>query len=239
MNKIDRNRFVRVKEKSKQRFFKAIFLIVCEGEKTEPNYFKKFDNRIINIVDVDHDIRNEIECVGIGSNTLRVVEKAITMRDAELGKYDRVWAVFDKDSFPDENFNNAIDKAMSKKIGCAWSNEAFELWYLLHFYYRDTGMSRNEYKKVIEKAVGEKMGAEFKYEKNSPNMYDILNEYGNQVSAIKNAEKLMEFHAKQQKPFAKQNPATMVYKLVEELIGRSDDLNNEIKTKVHGNANDV
>lgn len=43
--------------------------------------------------------------------------------------------------------------AKDNNIGCAWSNEAFELWYLLHFIDRITSMERSEYKNAISSAV--------------------------------------------------------------------------------------
>ena len=71
------------------------FLIVCEGEKTEPNYFNGF--RVPKAV---------VKVVGTGENTIRVVEKAIK-RMAE-DDYDQVWCVFDRDIFPEENFTAAL-----------------------------------------------------------------------------------------------------------------------------------
>ena len=46
------------------------FIIVCEGEKTEPNYFSRFrvPKQIISII-------------GLGANTVTVVEKAIEERN--------------------------------------------------------------------------------------------------------------------------------------------------------------
>ena len=100
------------------------FLIVCEGEKTEPNYFKSFPKKVGRyIFDLEFD--------GGGISTLKVVEKAIELRDKSRQKYDRVWAVFDRDSFKVNSFNSAVLKAKANNIECAWSNEAFELWYLL------------------------------------------------------------------------------------------------------------
>lgn len=86
-----------------------------------------------------------------------------------LRKIDKVWAVFDKDSFPAKNFNNAINKGENSKpkINCAWTNEAFELWYLLHFNYYNTGISRVQYQKLIEKEVNKVANqTDFKYRKN-------------------------------------------------------------------------
>ena len=57
--------------------------------------------------------------------------------------FDRVWVVFDKDDFDD--FNDAIKKAHKLGFQSAWTNEAFELWYYLHFEYLDTGIGREAY----------------------------------------------------------------------------------------------
>ena len=128
----------------------AYFLIVCEGEKTEPNYFKAFPKKTGKII-------YDIEFDGGGISTLGVVEKAIELRDKSNQKFDRVWAVFDRDSFKSTSFNSAILKARANGIDCAWSNEAFELWYLLHFHNRITAMDRKEYEKAIEEAVNDKL----------------------------------------------------------------------------------
>jgi hypothetical protein len=203
----------------------AYFLIVCEGEKTEPNYFKSFPKKIGKIV-------YDIEFDGGGISTLKVVEKAIELRDKSKQKYDRVWAVFDRDSFKSNSFNSAILKANSNGIECAWSNEAFELWYLLHFHNRTTSMKREDYKKAIELAINAKIKNkknQFKYEKNNPNMFSLLKKYGNQSQAIKWAENLNKnFDGSK---FSEFNPATQVFKLVEELNGNSEELNNEILLK--------
>ena len=219
----DLKRFARSSVKREPREIKISFLIVCEGEKTESNYFKKFNGKFGNVV-------FEIECEGKGYNTLKVVEEAIRIRDKNPNKYNRVWAVFDKDSFPDKDFNSAIQKAKTNNIGCAWSNEAFELWYLLHFQYRNTAMGREDYKKAIEDEINENWENKkkpFKYQKNSLETYDILQKYGNQAQAIKNAEKLSQQFDSQY--FAKHNPRTQVYELVKQLIRQDEKLNKEIK----------
>ena len=211
------------------RELKAFFLIVCEGEKTEPNYFKSFPKTNGSIVfDLTFD--------GGGISTTKVVEKAIELRDKSTLKYDRVWAVFDKDSFLPVNFNRAIIDGKTKNICCAWSNEAFELWYLLHFVNRNTGMGRDEYRKAIEHEVNKQISAKtgrrsnsFKYKKNDKNMYQTLKIYGSEVNAIKWAKALSAVHVGQK--YAIYNPCTMVYELVEELNGKSQKLIDEINLK--------
>lgn len=83
------------------------FLIVCEGEKTEPNYFEKFKSKI-------NAVRKNsvaIEIKGVGKNTLSLVEDTIRLKNRANPDYTQVWCVFDRDSFPTGNFDNAIIKA--------------------------------------------------------------------------------------------------------------------------------
>ena len=218
-----KKRFQFKKEKKSKELI-AYFLIVCEGEKTEPNYFKAFPRQVGKLVyDVQFD--------GGGISTLKVVEKAIELRDRSQQKYDRVWAVFDKDSFKSASFNNAISKAKANNIECAWSNQAFELWYLLHFHNRITAMDREEYKKAIEDAVSSKLtkGKKFSYKKNDIAMYSLLNKVGDQNMAIRWAKELNNNIIGE--AFADYNPATQVFKLVEELTGKSKEFNDEIMEK--------
>ncbi|OFX44731.1 MAG: hypothetical protein A2046_08520 [Bacteroidetes bacterium GWA2_30_7] len=218
-------RFAKQAKKSKSRKLVTYFLIVCEGEKTEPNYFKSFPKKAGKFI-------YDIEFEGGGISTLKVVEKAMELRDKSKLKYDRVWAVFDRDSFKANSFNSAILKAKANNIGCAWSNEAFELWYLLHFHNRFTAMRREEYRKAIEDAVNAKLGNKkntFRYKKNETGMYSLLDKIGSQDLAINWAKTLAKSIEGEQ--FANYNPQTMVFKLVEELNGLSEELNDELMKK--------
>lgn len=217
--------FAKKAKKRKTRELVTYFLIVCEGEKTEPNYFKSFPKKVGKFI-------FNLEFDGGGISTLKVVEKAIELRDNSKQKYDRVWAVFDRDSFKANSFNSAILKGNAHNISCAWSNEAFELWYLLHFHNRVTAMKRDDYKKAIEEAVNVKLVKKkklFKYKKNDTGMYSMLNQTGSQDSAIKWAKQLAINNTGEQ--FANYNPQTMVFKLVEELNGESEELKAELQAK--------
>ncbi|MCK5200938.1 MAG: RloB domain-containing protein [Spirochaetales bacterium] len=179
------------------------FLIVCEGTKTEPNYFEAFKK------DLPRGLV-EVDVHGVGANTLTIVQEAKkTFQKSARGSnpYDEVWVVFDRDSFPADNFDNAIHSAKANNFGCAWSNEAFELWYLLHFEYRNTGMVRTEYKNCLGRYIGEE------YKKNDPGMYEKLKEFQN--IAIQHAERLMNQYPSV--PPSLSNPGTQVHLLVIEL----------------------
>lgn len=183
-------------------------LIVCEGSRTEPNYFKMFpvNKKIVSI-----DIR------GTGYNTISLVNKAIELKDkADKIKqsYNQVWCVFDKDSFPDNNFNNAINKALDHKIKVAYSNEAFELWYLLHFDYHNSAISRSQYYPLLSENICLLTnGKKTKYKKNDTKIYELL--LDKQPTAINNAKKLNALYT--DKRYSKHNPRTTVHLLVEEL----------------------
>lgn len=183
------------------------FLIVCEGEETEPNYFRAIGGTLpTHLVDV--------EVVGEGANTLSLVRRAQDLRDQRAkGDYpfDQVWVVFDRDSFDRDSFDNAVHMGEADGIGCAWSNEAFELWYILHFEDRQTGMRRTEYKKKLSKYLG------VRYRKNATDMYGQLAAKGAPVVAARRAERLEENRIGDGTTPSLANPCTTVYKLVDEL----------------------
>lgn len=192
------------------------YLIVCEGEKTEPNYFKSLKEKLpIGVVDY-------IEIEGEGKNTLTLIEEANKIRERKEKsingrKFDHTWAVFDRDSFPETNFDNAINKGeqQKRKINCAWSNEAFELWYLLHLEFVNVPMTREDYKPRIEHWLTERIGLPFKYAKNRADMYDILQKHGNEKQAIEWA-KILDSQYDDFR-FYTHNPNTKLYILVSQL----------------------
>lgn len=176
-------------------------LIVCEGEETEPNYFNSFP---INLGEL------QVKVIGTGYNTLSLVKKTIEIikKDEKAGiKYNQKWCVFDKDSF--QNFDNAIKMAHAHNIRTAYSNEAFELWFILHFNYLHTPLERSQYKHYLDKYLNSS------YSKNSKNMYKEL--LKNEKTAIDNAKRLFALQKKKNLPDSKLNPITTVHLLVEEL----------------------
>ena len=174
----------------------------------------------------------DIEVKGLGRGTKGVVEKAIELK--KKNNYDRVWAVFDKDEFPAKDFNEAILMGQNNGIEIAWSNEAFELWYLYHFQNVTTGVSRKHYEEKISAAVNASQKYRSKkkyiYAKKDPNNYDIMITYGSMDSAMQFAEaKHFEYTDAR---YANQNPCTTVYRLVRQLLGKDEILNVEIMSSV-------
>jgi hypothetical protein len=178
------------------------FLIVCEGEKTEPNYFNGFKNELRTIA--------FLKIIPAGKVSLSLVREAKRLKEDD-GEYDEVWCVFDRDFKSEnnnqQNFNEAIELAKRYKINLAVSNDAFELWFLLHYeYYSSTTHRSNLPTMLCDK---KRLGA--KYKKNSANMYEKLKE--KQPEAIKNAKKLWD----QCNDDYNTNLSTTVFQLVEKL----------------------
>lgn len=90
-------------------------------------------------------------------------------------------------------------------------------------------MSRSEYKKAISKAVNNSplhKGIPYVYADN----YEIMRKYGSEDNAIRWAEEKSKEYSDNR--FATQNPCTMVFKLVRQLNGKDDELNQWLKEKV-------
>ena len=123
---------------------KKTFLIVCEGENTEPEYFNAF--RLTSAT---------VKAIGKGLGTMSLVREAISVREQEKQKgksFNFCWVVFDKDEYQD--FDEAIEFAKKNGFEVAYSNQAFELWFLLHFKKYSGKLHRREYPKLLEKHLG-------------------------------------------------------------------------------------
>ena len=187
---------------SEIREVKQTFLIICEGVNTEPDYFNAFRLTSANV-----------KAVGQGMGTVALIQKAINIKMQEEKKcriYNQNWVVFDKDDFPNADFNAAISLAQQNGIKVAYSNQAFEYWFLLHFNLYEGALHRSRYEKMLSDLLG------FSYTKKSGvsnKMFNVL--FPKQLQAVNYAKAVM-------KQLTGENPAceessTTVFLLVEEL----------------------
>lgn len=184
------------------REIKQSFLIVCEGEKTEPDYFKAFRMTAATI-----------KAVGQAMNTMTLVNKAISIREADQKRkrvYDQCWVVFDKDDFPAKDFNQAIQLAEKNGFRVAFSNQAFEYWFLLHYNLYTGAIHRNQYKDMLTRLTGMPYS---KSEGYGAVMYNLL--LSRQQQAISNAETVLA-EISHGNP-AEEESSTTVHRLVLEL----------------------
>ena len=184
------------------REIKQSFLIVCEGEKTEPDYFKAFRMTAATV-----------KAVGQAMNTMTLVSKAISIRDADQMRkkiYDQCWVVFDKDDFPAKDFNQAIQFAEKNGFRVAYSNQAFEYWFLLHYNLYTGAIHRGQYKDMLTKLTGMPYSKSDGY---GAVMYNLL--LSRQKQAINNAETVLA-EISHGNP-AEEESSTTVQRLVVEL----------------------
>lgn len=186
------------------------FLIVCEGEVTEVRYFEAFPVRKEVLVAVR----------GEGSNTLSLIKRAVEHADRAANNdspFDEVWVVYDHDDFGADKFNraaaeiHALDTRRNERWQAAWSHQAFEVWYLLHFQFFDGRLHRHLVQKKLGELLQQHCGRS--YRKNDPHIYELLLKL--QPTALQHAHRLVREHGT--KPPADANPCTQVHLLVEAL----------------------
>lgn len=181
-------------------------LIVCEDAKSAVDYLKSFE------VSEDHV---EMVVEGGAGNTDGVVERALELRghaEEQGTPYSKVWCVFDRDSFPAKNFNRAFQIATPyRDVEIIWANECFELWYLLHFAYRDTAISRDDIYHELSKAS--RLGK--KYDKADQTVFVMLRD--KLPTALRNARTLYDSYGAALRP-ERDNPSTKVHILVDQLL---------------------
>lgn len=209
----------KLERKTRQIPQRRYYLIICEGKETETNYFESLRTKL------PQEMIKRVYIKGTGANTLSLLERAKQECEKRYKSgeppYYKIWLVFDHDSFPRDNFDNTIVATKRRTIAhkcqwqCAWSNEAFELWYLLHFHNHSAGMSRTEFRDKLEAEL-KQLGVDRKYEKNATDMYDLLEPL--QEQAIANAKEMLKKQTEKKIPPSQMNPATTVHQLVEELI---------------------
>lgn len=182
-------------------------LIVTEGEKTEPLYFRGLiAAHRINTANV------EVSPSTLGSDPFSIVETAVRIRDEEssLGEqYDRVYCVFDKDSHT--NFDDASKRARSEDIRLARSWPCFEYWILLHFTYMRSPFQRTHNRSPCDNCISTLRQHIPDYLKTTIGIFDRLTP--NLESAIEHAKQaLNDAHST-----GSNDPSTEVHLLVEYL----------------------
>lgn len=187
-------------------------LIVTEGIKTEPNYFRGLQKELDSVHNGRYRGKIQLEIKGMGMNTLSLLKTAENHVRNSLNPISHVWVVYDKDDFPDENFDNTLYRCTqlsNKRITyhALWSNQCIELWFLLHFTYFKYDMSRRAYYTKLTgylKQYGVK-----RYEKNLSNIYELLKPH--METAKTHAKRLEKLH--KGLPPSQAAPQTMVYQL--------------------------
>ena len=192
------------------------YLLVCEGSKTEPSYF-----------------RDMLQDFGVPSGQVRiakndglspdqVVSRALELFDEEHRSgdaFDEVFCIFDRDAH--EHFQNAVARLKDlakegKPLVGVVSVPCFEFWLLLHFGYTAKPFAAKGKKSVGQVVVSElKTKPGFaKYDKGTQGIYALLKP--RLADALRYASHL---HATQSGESTFQNPSTQVQQLISKLMG--------------------
>ncbi len=141
-----------LQRKKRERARNKRYLIVCEGTKTEPHYFR----------DLLDDLKIRSQVVRIAPNDGvspdRVVAHALVLyaEDAAAGDaFDTVYCVFDRDKHT--TFDAAVQRtkdltAEGKPFEAITSTPCFEFWLLLHF-----GYTAQPFHAAGKKSVGDQV----------------------------------------------------------------------------------
>lgn len=178
------------------------WLIVSEDSESSLNYLRNF---------FPHRRYAEFVTDGPAGDTVSVVRKGIKLSEQarrENRPYNHTWCVFDRDSFRPDRFNEAFALAReAKNLTAVWANEAFELWYLLHFCYNDTAIGRRDLIDKLERHL------RHGYSKSDDKIFaGLMKDPALIQHAIKNAKRLMLDNRPPET-----NPSLNVHVLVEEL----------------------
>jgi len=202
--------------KSKNLSFRSVkWLLISEGTVTEPIYFAYliglFKNRY------GENMNIELVAKGKGKNTVSLVE-SVNQHIVGNIMYEKVFVVFDKDSFSNHNFNNAINLALKSNYICLWSNQCIELWFLLHHIYFDSDIDRSIYYSKLSNLMGNGPS----YGKDNENIISYFQQlHLDDLKSIKkaygNSIKLYNNHSKLGVSYCKMSPCTTVFMFIQEI----------------------
>ena len=181
-------------------------LIVCEGAKTEPDYFQKL-KEVYRLSNANVQIARPD-----ATDPMSLVTFAETMM-TERG-FDRAYCVFDRDGHA--NYGAALSHITSTygtdgRLRAITSVPCFEFWILLHFRYTSASYNSIGNQSACDRVVGEVRRHFADYAKGNRNVYDRLAD--RREMAIEHAKRLLKENA----TTGATNPATRVHELVEYL----------------------
>ena len=182
-----------------------VILIVCEGGKTEPNYFRRLcavcglSNANVRITPAD------------GTDPVSIVRFA----EKEFDEHDRVYCVFDRNGH--DNYNEALKLVANSQLGkrgvlrAITSVPCFEIWVLLHFRYTTAPFNKTGSQSACNSVLKEVKKEFAEYTKGHKEIYDKL--VNGLVTALDRATLLTKHNI----ATGSSNPATQVHDLVDYL----------------------
>lgn len=224
------------------------YIIFCEDSTCEKLYLDSFNNigvKINTISNQKSHLSNVVNAISYCQENRLFNEQDIIEKEGL-----HVWCVYDADfnkstsnTEKDVTYNESIPMAEKHNINVAWSNDAFELWVLLHFEevpINEQTISREYYYQRLDKIfrnleeknellIKAMLHPTFSYKKDlkkrrcfneivKPHL--ILNK--NRDLAISRAKTLHLHFISKTKKFSKMAPCTCMYMLVEDILSRQN-----------------
>lgn len=186
------------------------FLIVCEDDKSAPNYF-------LSLKKCYQLSASSIEILGSGgySQPIQVIRKAIEIRDSAASAssatepFEQVWCIIDGDY--GAKVAVAREAAESAGVMMAVSNKCFEYWILLH--YEENDKATLDCDRLVSKLKKHHLK---EYEKGKCNFDSTVLKVHD---ARPRARKLRKPGIDRGDLPEVQNPCSEVYQLVDEIFG--------------------
>lgn len=184
---------------------RARFVILCEGELTEPHYLKAFARLPSVRAVATLDIR------GMGYEPRRLVEEAVE-EAKEVRRQERrqgsgatqYWCVFDVEAPTQHHrLREAVQMARDNQIEVAISNPCFELWLLLHYIDHESWIA-NEACRTLRRGQD---GAQGKALDGAAYMQRLAN-------ATRRSRRLETLHERAGREFPDNNPSSNVHRLL-------------------------
>lgn len=114
---------------------KERFLLYCEGEVSERDYFRDFArslrSTLIEVKVAPEWRKDPKRLVELAKEARSKADREAKLARDDSLRYDEVWCVFDCDEHA--RLKPAIDQATALELSLAVSNPCFDLWFLLHF----------------------------------------------------------------------------------------------------------
>lgn len=191
---------------AKKREEKKAVLIALEDTKSSRFYFEDLIN--------DKGLTGQVVFAEHWGTDPDSVIKAVIKSVEKFShiQYEKKWIVIDRDGWSKSQINGTVQRAKDLDICVAISNEAYELWILLHFEKLTSSTGRVQLNHRLNKIFLERCGK--KYEKSSRDVYRFTKEF--QQKAVKNAQLLVEKHIRDHgklKPY-ENNPLTTIFQLI-------------------------
>lgn len=222
------------------------FIIFCEDQISEPIYFKYFETSKIKV----NPIQNQKNMMSNVLNAICHCTENKLFAESEnstccFNEGIQIWCVFDRDKEETDEkrkrgnveFDESIRTAISRGINLAYSNDAFELWILLHFediivneenkhrlkYYERLTEIFKSISSPNEDLIRAIQYSGFTYKnslKSENNFRNIVRSeiVGKTSQAIERAKELEKNYLNNQITDHEKEPYTRVHHLVEELI---------------------